>query len=167
MRRFKCRQRTNSDVWIHHVANWWHESFLDFLISLRHYISLLGNNYWFSNDRNRVCWVVLGLLQDGACTDLVEISAWIAWRQTYRMLPISTHLFSHWSIPLRGLFTPHTSKANTRLTTGLNNISGFSRKAVGRFPTRLLGDFLHRYCSLYHICNCSIIHPNVTYCDMQ
>ncbi len=30
----------------------------------------------------------------------LKISASIAWRETYRMLPLSTHLFSHWSIPL-------------------------------------------------------------------
>ena len=35
----------------------------------------------------------------------MKISAWIAWRETNRMLPLSTHLFSHWSIPLnRGIF---------------------------------------------------------------
>jgi hypothetical protein len=30
----------------------------------------------------------------------LKISAWIAWRETYPMLLLSTHLFSHWSIPL-------------------------------------------------------------------
>ncbi len=68
MRRLESRQRTNSDVWIHHVAC----KFPGFLISLRHYLY----RYWaliiYFNDRNRVRWVVLGLLQDGACTDLVE-----------------------------------------------------------------------------------------------
>ncbi len=29
----------------------------------------------------------------------LQISAWIAWRETYRIRPLSTHLFSHWSIP--------------------------------------------------------------------
>ncbi len=32
---------------------------------------------------------------------LLKISAWIAWREIYRMLPLLTHLFSHWPIPLR------------------------------------------------------------------
>jgi hypothetical protein len=31
---------------------------------------------------------------------LLKISAWIAWRETYRMLPLLTHFFSHWKIPL-------------------------------------------------------------------
>ncbi len=29
-----------------------------------------------------------------------KISAWKAERETYRMIPLSTHLFSHWSKPL-------------------------------------------------------------------
>jgi len=49
----------------------WHVSFLDFLISLRHQTAI-GNQLFISNDRNRVRWVVLGLLQDGACTDFFE-----------------------------------------------------------------------------------------------
>jgi hypothetical protein len=49
----------------------WHASFLDFLIGLRHY-TVIGKHLLLSNDRNRVRLVVLGLLQDGACTDLVE-----------------------------------------------------------------------------------------------
>ncbi len=55
-----------------------------------------------SNDKNRVRWVVLGLSQDGPAPICLKISVWIAKRETYRMLPLSTHLFSHWSIPLRG-----------------------------------------------------------------
>ncbi len=66
MRRLECRQRTNSDVWIHQVS-----SFADFFIKLRHY-TVIGKQLFISNDRNRVRWVVLGLLQDGACTDLFE-----------------------------------------------------------------------------------------------
>jgi hypothetical protein len=72
----------------------WHASFLDFLTSLRHY-TVIGNQLFISNDRNRVRCVVLGLLQYGACTDFFENL-----RETYRMLPLSNHLFSHWSIPL-------------------------------------------------------------------
>ncbi len=30
----------------------------------------------------------------------LKISAWIAWRETYQIRPLSTHLFSHCSIPL-------------------------------------------------------------------
>ncbi len=51
---------------------------------------------------NRARWVVLGLLQDGACTHLKKISARIG--ETNRLLPLSTHLFSHWSIPFGDVF---------------------------------------------------------------
>jgi hypothetical protein len=49
----------------------WHSSFADFFIKLRHY-TVIGKQLLISNDWNRVRWVVLGLLQDGACTELVE-----------------------------------------------------------------------------------------------
>jgi hypothetical protein len=48
-----------------------HASFLDFLISLQHY-TVIGKQLFISNDRNRVCWADLGLLQDGACNNLFE-----------------------------------------------------------------------------------------------
>ncbi len=41
-----------------------------FFIKLRHY-TVIGKQLFISNDRNRVRWVVLGLLQDGG-TDLFE-----------------------------------------------------------------------------------------------
>jgi hypothetical protein len=47
----------------------WHASFPDFLISLWHY-TVIGKHFLISNGRNRVRWVILGLLQDGACTIL-------------------------------------------------------------------------------------------------
>ena len=40
-------------------------------VAARHY-SVIGNQLLFANNRNRVRWVVLGLSQDGACTDLFE-----------------------------------------------------------------------------------------------
>ncbi len=49
----------------------WDTSFPDFFISIRHYTAI-WKQLLFANDRNRVRWVVLGLLQDGASTDLVE-----------------------------------------------------------------------------------------------
>ncbi len=49
----------------------WHASFPDFFISLRHY-TVIGKQLLLSNDRNRVRCAVLGLSQDGACTDLFE-----------------------------------------------------------------------------------------------
>jgi hypothetical protein len=45
--------------------------FPGFFISLRRY-TVIGNQLLISNDRNRVRRVVLGLSQDGACTDLLE-----------------------------------------------------------------------------------------------
>ncbi len=49
----------------------WHTSFPDFFISLRHY-TVIGKQLLLSNDRNSGRWVVLGLSQDGACTDLAQ-----------------------------------------------------------------------------------------------
>ncbi len=49
----------------------WHASFPVFLISVRHY-TVIGKRLLISNGRNRVRWVILGLLQDGACTNLFE-----------------------------------------------------------------------------------------------
>ncbi len=40
-------------------------------VAARHYADI-GKQFFISNDRNRVRWVVLGLSQDGPCTDFVE-----------------------------------------------------------------------------------------------
>ncbi len=48
----------------------WLASFPDFL-HFRHY-SVIWKQLLFANNRNRVRWIVLGLSQDGACTDLFE-----------------------------------------------------------------------------------------------
>ncbi len=69
MRRLECRQRTNSDVWIHHVACKF-RGFFHKTPTLQYIV--IWKQLFISNDKNRVRWVVLGLLQDGACTDLVE-----------------------------------------------------------------------------------------------
>jgi hypothetical protein len=64
----------------------------------------IGIQLLFANNRNRVRGAVLGLSQDGACTDLFENLTVNTWREiyctVYRILPLSNHLFSHWSIPL-------------------------------------------------------------------
>ncbi len=75
----------------------------------RHY-AVIGKQLLISNDRNRVRWVVLGLSQDGAALICLKILAWTVLRETYRMLPLSTHLFSHWLIPL----SCHCVKNNKR-----------------------------------------------------
>jgi hypothetical protein len=49
----------------------WHASFADFFIQLRRYAAI-WKQLLFANDRNRVHGAVLGLLQDGDCTDLFE-----------------------------------------------------------------------------------------------
>jgi hypothetical protein len=67
MRCLECRQRTNSDVWIHHVACKFPRFFHQSPILYRYWEQLL-----LSNDRNRFRWVVLGLSQDGAGTNLFE-----------------------------------------------------------------------------------------------
>ncbi len=49
----------------------WHASFTDFFIKLRRYTDI-GKQLFISNDRHRVRWEVLGLSQDGVCTDSCE-----------------------------------------------------------------------------------------------
>jgi hypothetical protein len=49
----------------------WHVSFPGFFIRLRRN-NVNGKQFLISNDRNSVRSVVLGLSQDGDCTDLVE-----------------------------------------------------------------------------------------------
>jgi hypothetical protein len=49
----------------------WHASFADFFIQLRRN-TVIWKQLLFANDRNRVRGAVLGLSQDGACTDLFE-----------------------------------------------------------------------------------------------
>ncbi len=49
----------------------WHASFTDFFIKLRSYTAI-WKQLLFANDRNRVRGAVLGLSQDGACTDLFK-----------------------------------------------------------------------------------------------
>ncbi len=46
----------------------WNASFPEFFIILRRY-TFIENQLLIPNDRNRVRWEVLGLSQDGACTD--------------------------------------------------------------------------------------------------
>jgi hypothetical protein len=49
----------------------WHASFTDFFIQLRRNTAV-WKQLLFANDRNRVRGAVLGLSQDGACTDMFE-----------------------------------------------------------------------------------------------
>ncbi len=67
MRRLERRQRTNSYVWIYHVA-FKFRGFFHKTPTLYRYWETIIYFKW----QNRVRWVVLGLLQDGAFTDLVE-----------------------------------------------------------------------------------------------
>jgi hypothetical protein len=50
----------------------WHTSFTDFFIKLRRYTAI-GKQLLFANNRNRVRGAVLGLSQDGACTDFSDL----------------------------------------------------------------------------------------------
>ncbi len=79
----------------------WHSSFADFFIKLWHY-TVIGKQLFILNDRNRVRWVVLGLLQDGACTDLVKnISVKSLEGDLSNATTFNPPLFSL-SIPLKG-----------------------------------------------------------------
>ncbi len=83
-----------------------HESFPDFLISLRHY-TVIGKQLLLSNDRNSVRWVVLGLSQDGACTDLVDLSKGATFTPPFFSLvnTFKIHTGNHQgNVNLRGFF---------------------------------------------------------------
>ncbi len=49
----------------------WHASFTDFFIKLLRYTAI-WKQLFFANDRNRVRGAVLGLSQNGACTEMFE-----------------------------------------------------------------------------------------------
>jgi hypothetical protein len=72
-------------------------------VAARHY-AVICKKLLISRQK-QVSRVVLGFSEDGACTDLFEnlsvnsLKGDLSW--TYRMLPLSTHLFSHLSIPLK------------------------------------------------------------------
>ncbi len=53
-----------------------------------------------ANGINRVRWVVLGLSQDGACNYLIEN---LSEKSLNGDATLSSHLFSHWLIPLMSL----------------------------------------------------------------
>jgi hypothetical protein len=78
----------------------WHTSLPDFFIQLQRNTTI-WKQFLISNDRNNVCWEVLGLSQDGACIDLVENLSENSLKVDLSLLPLSTHLFSHWSILLK------------------------------------------------------------------
>ncbi len=74
-------------------------------VAARHY-AVICKQLLKANDINRFRQVVLDLLQDGACTDFFENISENSLKGTYRMLPLSAHLFSHWSITLMFILTP-------------------------------------------------------------
>ncbi len=72
----------------------WQASYAEFFFKLRRY-TVIWKQLLFANDRNRVRGAAFGLSQDGACTNLFENFREHS-SKTYRMIPLSTRLFSHW-----------------------------------------------------------------------
>ncbi len=64
--------------------------------------AVFGNNYILhSNNRKSDRWALLGLSQDETWIVFDKTSsACIDKSETYRLISLSTHLFSHWSMPL-------------------------------------------------------------------
>ncbi len=62
--------------------------------------AVIWKQWFISNDRNRVRWVVFSSHRIEPASVYIKISAWIASRETYLMLPLSTHLFSHYQIQI-------------------------------------------------------------------
>ncbi len=63
-------------------------------------IALLGNNYSLQIKETGFAEQFYASHRMGPATICLKISARIAERETYRMIPLKTCLFSHWSIPL-------------------------------------------------------------------
>ncbi len=64
-------------------------------------IALLGNNYWLQIIETGFAEQFNASHRTGPAPICLKISARIAERETYRLIPVKTRLFSHWSIPLR------------------------------------------------------------------
>jgi hypothetical protein len=64
-------------------------------------IALLGNNYSLQLIETGFVEQFYASHRIGPPTICLKISARIAERKAYRMIPLKTRLFSHWSIPLR------------------------------------------------------------------
>jgi hypothetical protein len=64
---------------------------------------ILGYNYCLQIIERGFAGAVLDLLQDGARTDLFENLSVNSLKGDLSMIPLSNHLFSHWSIPLKGV----------------------------------------------------------------
>ncbi len=77
-------------------------------------ITLLGNNYRMQIIETGFTEQFLCLSQDGACTIFfLKISARIAVRETYGMIPLKTCLFSQWSIPFKRSIKKNKFISNT------------------------------------------------------
>ena len=63
-------------------------------------ITLLGNNYRLQIIETGFAEQFYASHRMGPAPICLKISARIAARETYRMIPLKTRLFSHWSIPL-------------------------------------------------------------------
>ncbi len=63
-------------------------------------IALLGNNYSLQIIETGFAEQFYASHRMGPAPICLKISARIAERETYRMIPLKTRLFSHWSIPL-------------------------------------------------------------------
>ncbi len=77
-------------------------------VAARHF-GVIGKQLKFENNRNRVRGAVLCLLQDGACTNLFENFSENSLKSN-QMVPLTTSLFSHWSIPLMRMWIQHFQK---------------------------------------------------------
>jgi hypothetical protein len=65
-------------------------------------LALLGNNYRLQIIETGFAEQFYASHRMGPAPICLKISARIAERETYRMIPLKPRLFSHWSIPLKG-----------------------------------------------------------------
>ncbi len=94
------------------LCSTWHVSFTEFFIKLRCYTAF-WKQLLFANDRNSISGAVLGLSQDGACTDLFENLSVNSLKgnpsnaTTFKPPTV----FSHWSIPLNSKMQMHDKQS--------------------------------------------------------
>ncbi len=64
----------------------------------------------------------------GSAQIFLKLSAWIAGSETYQLIPLSIHLFSHWSIPLEAFREIRVNTCATNLILGQTRIRCFYSK---------------------------------------
>ncbi len=133
-RYLECRQRTKRVVWIHHVACKFYGFFHKAPTLYRYWETIID----FKWQKQGSLSSSIGLSQDGACTNWFENLRENSFKksETYRMIPLSTRLFSHGSISLkREIVYEKASMKNIKTAESTSNL--FLMKKSVRTKSRI------------------------------